>query len=75
MRVFYGLILLIIAAAVGLFAWQNHEPLTLRYFDRSLTTNLAVLIASVYFLGMLSGWTVIGFLKRSVQKVTERRAD
>jgi hypothetical protein len=36
---------------------------------------MAVLIGVVYFLGMVSGWTVVGFLKRTLQRVTERRKD
>jgi uncharacterized membrane protein YciS (DUF1049 family) len=75
MRVFSLLVLLLILAAVGLFAWQNDEGVTLRYLDRSMTQPLSLLIGAVYILGMLSGWTVVGILKRSVQRVTERRAD
>ena len=73
MRIVYLLILLIVLAAVVVFAVQNNEEITLRYFDRSLTTTLPVLMAAVYALGMLTGWTVIGFLRRSVRRVTERR--
>ena len=73
MRIVYLLILLVFLAAVVVFAVQNHEEVTLRYFDRSLTTPLPVLIAAVYALGMLTGWTVVGFLRRSVRRVTERR--
>jgi uncharacterized membrane protein YciS (DUF1049 family) len=73
MRFVYLLILLVILAAVVLFAVQNNEEVTLRYFDRSLSSRLPVLIAVVYVLGMLTGWTVVGFLRRSFRRVTERR--
>ncbi|HLJ92446.1 MAG TPA: lipopolysaccharide assembly protein LapA domain-containing protein [Gemmataceae bacterium] len=73
MRAVYLLMLLIVLAAVGIFALQNNEAVTLRYLDRSITSSLPVLIAAVYLLGMLSGWTVVGFLKRSLQRVTEQR--
>jgi uncharacterized integral membrane protein len=75
MRWFYLLILLVIVAAVVVFAVQNNGDVKLRYWDRELTTSLALLIGAVYLLGMLSGWTVVGFLKRTVQRVTERRRD
>ena len=75
MRFVYLLILLVILAAVVLFAVQNNEEVTLRYFDRSLSSRLPVLIAVVYALGMLTGWTVVGFLRRSFRRVTERRAN
>jgi uncharacterized membrane protein YciS (DUF1049 family) len=73
MRFFYFLVLLAILVAVGVFAWQNQGPVTLYYLDRDLTCSLSLLIGAVYLLGMLSGWTVLGFLKRSVQRVTEYR--
>ena len=74
MRFLCFLILLIVLAAVGLFAMQNNEGITLRYLDQSVSTTLPLLIAAVYLLGMLSGWTVVGLLKRSLQRVTQRRA-
>jgi uncharacterized membrane protein YciS (DUF1049 family) len=75
MRVFYCLILLVIITAVAVFAVQNNEDVTLHYLDRRVTFSLAVLIGVVYLLGMVSGWTVVGFLKRTLQRVTERRKD
>jgi uncharacterized membrane protein YciS (DUF1049 family) len=67
--------LLILLAAVVVFAVQNHEDVTLKYLDRSVSCPMSVLIAVVYLLGMVSGWTVVGFLKRSIQRVTERPKD
>jgi uncharacterized integral membrane protein len=72
MRFIYLLFLLIVLAAVVLFAVQNSEAVTLRYFDRSVSTTLSLLIAATYVLGMLSGWTVVGMLRRSFQRVTKR---
>ena len=73
MRFVYLLILLVVLAAIVVFAVQNNEAVTLRYLDRSLSSTLPVLVAVVYVLGMLTGWTVVGFLRRSVRRVTERR--
>jgi uncharacterized membrane protein YciS (DUF1049 family) len=75
MRFVYLIILLVILAAIVLFAVQNNEEVTLRYFGQSLSSRLPVLIAVVYVLGMLTGWTVVGFLQRSFRRVTERRAN
>jgi uncharacterized membrane protein YciS (DUF1049 family) len=72
MRVVYLLILLLVLAAVVLFAVQNHETVTLQYLNQSVSIPMHVLIGVVYVLGMVSGWTVVGFLKRSIQRVTER---
>ena len=73
MRLVYLLILLIVLAALILFAVQNHETVTLQYLNQTVSCSLPLLIAVVYVLGMVSGWTVVGFLKRSIQRVTERR--
>ena len=72
MRIVYLIILLIVLAAVIVFAVQNNEEITLRYLNQSLSSRLPVLIAVVYLLGMLTGWTFVGFLRRSVRRVTER---
>jgi uncharacterized membrane protein YciS (DUF1049 family) len=73
MRIVYLLVLLVLLAAIVVFAVQNNEEVTLRYLDRSLSITLPVVIAVVYVLGMLTGWTLLGFLRRSVRRVTERR--
>jgi len=73
MRLFYLLILLAAAGAVALFALENQEQLTLHFFDRSLTQSVSVILGATYLLGMISGWTVIGLLRRSWNRVTEER--
>jgi len=72
MRVIYMLILLVLLGAIGIFALQNRETITLQYLDRSVACPLALLIAIVYLLGMVSGWTVVGFLRRSLRRVSEQ---
>jgi lipopolysaccharide assembly protein A len=71
MRLFYLLILLAAAGAVALFALENPEQLTLHFFDRSLTQSVPVILGATYLLGMISGWTIIGLLRRSWKRVTE----
>ena len=72
MRLVYFVLLLIVVAAIVVFAVQNNEEVTLQYLDRSISCPVSLLIAVVYLLGMVSGWTVVGFLHRSVRRVTER---
>ena len=72
MRVLYFSVLVIIMAALAIFAYQNNESVTLQYFRRSITLPMSMLIAAVYVLGMLSGWTVVGFLRRSWRGAMER---
>jgi putative membrane protein len=73
MRVVYAFVLVVIVAAVVIFAWQNHEDVTLRFLEWKVSYPMALFIAVVYVLGMVSGWSVFGFLKRSIQRVAERR--
>lgn len=72
MRVIYMLILLLLFGAIGIFALQNRETITLQYLDRNIACPLALLIGIVYVLGMVTGWTVIGFMHRSLRRVSER---
>ena len=66
------LLVLAFAAAVTIFVVQNREDITLRYWDRDQTYPLPLVVAAVYVLGMLTGWTVVGLLKRSVRGFTSR---
>jgi uncharacterized membrane protein YciS (DUF1049 family) len=75
MRLVYFLLLVVVVAAVAIFAVQNNESITLQYLNHSFSTTLPFLIAAVYVLGMVSGWTVIGILTRSLRQVTQRRRD
>jgi putative membrane protein len=72
MRVICFLILLVVLGAIGLFALQNQEVITLKYLDRSVSCPASLLIAVVYLLGMVSGWTVVGVVRRSLRRVSER---
>jgi len=72
MRVFWLLLLTAFLATVGLFAWQNAGDVTLRFFDWQLTASLALLIGGVYVIGMLSGWTVLGVLRRATDRLGQR---
>jgi putative membrane protein len=74
MRVIYSLILLVLLGAIGVFALQNQEVMTLKYLNRSVSCTAALLIGIVYLLGMVSGWTVIGLFRRSLRRVSERPA-
>jgi lipopolysaccharide assembly protein A len=71
MRMLYGIILLILLTAIGVFLFQNRGNVTLSYLDRTLTTSLAMLIGATYLLGMITGWTVLGFLRRSIHRVSQ----
>lgn len=70
MRFLCFLFLLIFAGAVGAFAYFNQEELILRFFDYHLSASVAAVIGVAYLLGMLSGWSVWGMLRRSLREVS-----
>lgn len=75
MRFIQAVLLLLFLGVILVFIVQNNQSLTLRFLDRNLITPVPLLIVATYVLGMLSGWTVVAFLRRSIRTVTERRAD
>jgi lipopolysaccharide assembly protein A len=70
MRFICFLILVAAAGVVALFAYENQQQLTLHFFDRELTASVPLILGATYLLGMLSGWTVVGMLRRSWSRVT-----
>ena len=78
MRFIWFAVFLILVVIIGVFAFENSEPIPINYLDQSLSVQsihlpMSLLIGGMYVLGMLTGWTVIGFLKRTVRHVTEDR--
>jgi lipopolysaccharide assembly protein A len=71
MRFLCFLFLVLFAAAVGGFAYYNQEPVTVRFWDYSVTSSLAVVVGGVYVLGMVSGWTMIRMVRRSASSVID----
>jgi len=72
MRWFYLALLLVIVTMIGVFVVQNHEAQTVTLFNRQITAPLSLIFVALYFLGMWSGGTVVGFVKRAYQHATER---
>jgi uncharacterized integral membrane protein len=67
MRWVYLVLLLAIVTIVVVFIAQNREDQTVMFFNQSLTAPLAIYFVAVYFLGMWSGGTVVGFVRRAFQ--------
>ncbi len=72
MRFVCFLFLLVFSGAVGAFAYYNQHDVTLRFLNWTATHSIAAVVGAAYGLGMLSGWTVVGMLRRSINRVTER---
>lgn len=71
MRLVCFLFLLAFGGAVALLAYQNQQAVELDFFQWKITTNVAALAGIAYALGMFSGWTVVGMLRRSFHRVSD----
>jgi hypothetical protein len=71
MRFLCFLFLIVFVGAVVAFAYYNQEPTTVRFMDWKVTASLAVVAGATYLLGMFSGWTIVGMVRRSANRVIE----
>jgi uncharacterized integral membrane protein len=71
MRLLSALFLIVLLTALGVLAYQNNRETTIRVWDRQWDMSLPLLVLVVYVLGMLSGWSVLGMLRRSWRRATE----
>lgn len=71
MRIVQAVLFLVFLGVVGLFAVQNTRSVTVGFWTWELTAPVALVIVVVYFLGMLSGWTVVAFVRRSLRGVSQ----
>ncbi len=69
MRMICFLFLLAFAGAAGLLAYENQQPIELKIFTTNLSTTVPILVGLTYLAGMLSGWTIVGILRRSLNRV------
>lgn len=73
MRAVCLLFLVLFATVIGVLVYQNTHPVAVSvpFMARTPEVSFPILVGGSYLLGMLSGWTVVGMLKRSWQRVTE----
>ena len=69
MRGLYFLFLLAFAGGAGLLAYENQQEVRLTVWQTTVTTNVPILVGLTYLAGMLSGWTVVGIIRRSMYRV------
>ena len=67
MRWVHTLIVVLFAAATLIFLVQNREILSVDFFGFSVRAPLAVIAASFYLLGAITGGSAYALLRRSVQ--------
>jgi uncharacterized integral membrane protein len=74
MRLFYFLLLVLFIGVLVAFAVQNKDPVAIKFLEWNQSYPLPVLLAVAYVLGMFSGWTVVGMIRRSLRRVTEHQS-
>ena len=71
MRLLCLLFLVALAGVVGVFAYQNNHTVDVKYLDQTKEVSFPILIGATYVIGMLSGWTVVGMVRRSWRRVED----
>ncbi len=71
MRIIQAIIFLAFLGAVGVFAVQNTDVITVNFWTWKIVGPLALMAIALYVLGMLSGWTVVAFVRQSLRRVRE----
>jgi putative membrane protein len=72
MRYIQAFVFLTFLVAIGVFAAQNTGVIRVNFLNWNLSQPVALLSVAVYVLGMLSGWTVLAFMRGSFRRVTQR---
>lgn len=72
MRIIQAILFLVFLGAIGLFAVQNTRNVTVDFWKWEVTGPVAAVVVAVYLLGMVSDWTVVAFVRRSLRRVGER---
>jgi lipopolysaccharide assembly protein A len=73
MRAFYLVLLFLLVGVTALFALQNLQTITVSFLNWSVTLPIAVVVIGVYFLGMVSGGSVLAFLRWTLQRSKKKQ--
>ena len=72
MRYVYIALLVVLAAVVVVFSYQNRTTVTVSFLSWSTTLPQFVFVIGAYLLGMASGGTMAAFLRHSVHEATKQ---
>jgi uncharacterized integral membrane protein len=67
MRWIHIIIVVLFVAAIAVFALQNLAAVTMTFLGFSVRAPLAVMVAVVYLLGMVTGGSLWALLRRSIE--------
>lgn len=69
MSLIYLFFLCAVTGSAAVLAYENPQDVSLTLFNVSYTTSIPIMVGSCYVAGMLSGWTLLGLLRRSLSGV------
>ncbi len=70
MRYLYGAVILLLTVAVLVFMGQNINSVSVSFLALRLTMPLFLLVVLAYVLGMVTGGSLAGLLRRLFRQVT-----
>lgn len=71
MRYVQAVVFLALLATIGIFAIQNMGVVTVNFLTWNISQPVAIVSVAVYLLGMLSGWSILAFARRSFRRATQ----
>lgn len=71
MRFLHALMFIAFVLVVGAFCVQNMLPVPVEFFGWQKSVPMPLLALVIYLMGMVSGWSVLAYLRRSWERLTE----
>lgn len=68
MRYIYIFLIVLMTLIFLIFMFQNFKSTTISFFSMSITLPLSFILLIIYILGMLTGGSVVGFIKVIIKK-------
>ena len=72
MRFIYLILVILISAVVFIFTFQNLSTVTVSFLHWQLRTPVSIAVVVVYFLGMLTGGSLVSLIKSWIRGRTKR---
>ncbi|MCK5771121.1 hypothetical protein [Algiphilus sp.] len=73
MRFVYSLLIVVFAAVVAIFAFQNLKLVTISFLAMRIELPVALLVVGVYFLGLLTGGALLALVRSMLRGARQRR--
>ncbi len=72
MRIIYTIFVVLMAVAVVVFCLQNLTTVEMSFLNWRISLPLPFLVVTVYILGMVTGSTLLSFVRRTIHGATTK---